>query len=184
MMILAWKVAPAIACGNSVIVKPAEQTPLSALYFGKLVQEAEAPAGLINILPGHGGEAGAALAGHLDVDKVSFTGSTATGRNIMRAASSNLKNVTLECGGKSPLIVFADANLEQAVKWSHVGGLFNQGEVSLKLPMSWGFPVAKNNTAGMHIDFPHLRRGLHLRQVRGVVCQGSQGGIESRGAVR
>ncbi|KAF2487183.1 aldehyde dehydrogenase domain-containing protein [Neohortaea acidophila] len=129
MMILAWKVAPAIACGNSVIVKPAEQTPLSALYFGKLVQEAEAPAGLINILPGHGGEAGAALAGHLDVDKVSFTGSTATGRNIMRAASSNLKNVTLECGGKSPLIVFADANLEQAVKWSHVGGLFNQGEV-------------------------------------------------------
>lgn len=129
-MILAWKVAPAIACGNSVVVKPAEQTPLSALYFGKLVQESGAPAGLINIVPGFGKEAGAALASHMDVDKVSFTGSTATGRTIMKSASSNLKNITLECGGKSPLLVFADANLEQAVKWAHVGGMFNQGEVS------------------------------------------------------
>lgn len=140
-MILAWKVAPAIACGNAVIVKPAEQTPLSALYFGKLVQEAGVPAGLINILPGLGKEAGAALAGHLDVDKVSFTGSTATGRSIMRAASTNLKNITLECGGKSPLLVFADANLEQAVKWSHVGGMFNQGEVRHK-PVHAGHPLS------------------------------------------
>lgn len=128
-MMLAWKVAPAIACGNAVIVKSAEQTPLSALYFGKLVQEANAPAGLINLISGFGKEAGAALAGHLDVDKVAFTGSTNTGRTIMKAAASNLKNITLECGGKSPLLVFADANLEQAVKWSHVGGMFNQGEV-------------------------------------------------------
>lgn len=128
-MMLAWKVAPAIACGNAVVVKSAEQTPLSALYFGKIVQEAGVPAGLINLISGIGKEAGAALAGHLDVDKVAFTGSTATGRNIMKAAASNLKNITLECGGKSPLLVFADANLEQAVKWSHVGGMFNQGEV-------------------------------------------------------
>lgn len=128
-MMLAWKVAPAIACGNAVIVKSAEQTPLSALYFGKLVQEAGAPPGLINILSGYGKEAGAALAEHMDVDKVAFTGSTATGRTIMRAAASNLKNITLECGGKSPSVVFADANLEQAVKWTHSGGLFNQGEV-------------------------------------------------------
>lgn len=122
-MMLAWKVAPAIACGNAVVVKSAEQTPLSALYFGKLVQEAGAPPGLINILSGYGKEAGAALAEHLDVDKVAFTGSTATGRTIMKAASANLKNITLECGGKSPSIVFADANLEQAVKWTHSGGI-------------------------------------------------------------
>lgn len=122
-MMLAWKVAPAIACGNAVVVKSAEQTPLSALYFGKLVQEAGAPPGLINILSGYGKEAGAALAEHMDVDKVAFTGSTATGRTIMKAASANLKNITLECGGKSPSIVFADANLEQAVKWTHSGGI-------------------------------------------------------------
>lgn len=123
-MMLAWKVAPAIACGNAVVVKSAEQTPLSALYFGKLVQEAGAPPGLINILSGYGKEAGAALAEHMDVDKVAFTGSTATGRTIMKAASANLKNITLECGGKSPSIVFADANLEQAVKWTHSGGVY------------------------------------------------------------
>lgn len=122
-MMLAWKVAPAIACGNAVVIKSAEQTPLSALYFGKLVQEAGAPPGLINILSGYGKEAGAALAEHMDVDKVAFTGSTATGRTIMKAASANLKNITLECGGKSPSIVFADANLEQAVKWTHSGGI-------------------------------------------------------------
>lgn len=128
-MMLAWKVAPAIACGNAVVLKSAEQTPLSALYFGKLVQEAKAPEGLINIVSGFGKEAGATLAAHPDVDKVAFTGSTVTGRAIMKAAAGNLKNITLECGGKSPLLVFADANLEQAVKWSHVGGMFNQGEV-------------------------------------------------------
>lgn len=130
-MMLAWKVAPAIACGNAVVVKSAEQTPLSALYFGKLVQEAGAPPGLINILSGYGKEAGAALAEHLDVDKVAFTGSTATGRTIMKAASANLKNITLECGGKSPSIVFADANLEQAVKWTHSGGISSLSLFSL-----------------------------------------------------
>lgn len=128
-MMLAWKVAPAIACGNCVIVKPAEQTPLSAMYFGKLVQEAGLPAGVINVLPGLGGVTGKALAEHMKVDKIAFTGSTNTGRAIMRSAAANLKNITLECGGKSPLVIFEDANLDQAVKWAHVGIMDNSGQV-------------------------------------------------------
>lgn len=129
-MMLAWKVAPAIACGNTVVLKSAEQTPLSALYFGKLVKESGIPAGVINIISGYGKDAGAPLAGHLDVDKVAFTGSTATGKMIMQAAaSSNLKNVTLECGGKSPLIVFDDCDLAQAVSWSYIGIFDGKGEV-------------------------------------------------------
>ncbi|PKS12482.1 hypothetical protein jhhlp_000688 [Lomentospora prolificans] len=128
-MMLAWKVAPALACGNTVVLKPAEQTPLSALYFGKLIQEAGLPTGVVNIIPGLGTTAGKALAGHMDVDKVAFTGSTNTGRSIMRDAANNLKNITLECGGKSPSVVFADADLEQAVKWCHIGIMDNQGEI-------------------------------------------------------
>ncbi|KAH8173718.1 aldehyde dehydrogenase family protein [Sarocladium implicatum] len=130
-MMLAWKVGPAIACGNTVVLKPAEQTPLSALYFGKLVVEAGFPPGVVNILPGLGGVTGRALAEHLDVDKVAFTGSTATGKAIMKAAASNLKNITLECGGKNPSIVFDDADLDQAAKWSHVGIMDNQGQVCI-----------------------------------------------------
>lgn len=130
-MMLAWKVGPAIACGNTVVLKPAEQTPLSALYFGKLVKEAGFPPGVINIIPGLGGVAGKALAEHLDVDKIAFTGSTATGQAIMRAAASNLKNITLECGGKNPAIVFDDADLEQAARWCHLGIMDNQGQVCI-----------------------------------------------------
>lgn len=126
---LAWKVAPAVACGNTVVLKCAEQTPLSALYFGKLVVEAGLPPGVINIISGLGSVTGKALAEHLDVDKIAFTGSTATGRAIMKAAASNLKNITLECGGKNPCIVFDDADFEQAVKWSHSGIMDNQGQV-------------------------------------------------------
>ncbi|KAL9944478.1 hypothetical protein D7B24_006315 [Verticillium nonalfalfae] len=128
-MMLAWKVAPALACGNTVVLKPAEQTPLSALYFGNLVIEAGLPVGVVNILPGLGPVAGKALAGHMDVDKVAFTGSTNTGRAVMKEASNNLKNITLECGGKSPSIVFEDAELDQAVKWCHFGIMDNKGEV-------------------------------------------------------
>ncbi|GFF53351.1 aldehyde dehydrogenase [Aspergillus lentulus] len=128
-MMLAWKVAPALACGNVVVLKPAEQTPLSALYFGKLVVEAGLPAGVVNIIPGIGILAGKALAEHQGVDKIAFTGSTNTGRLIMKSAASNLKNITLECGGKSPSLVFADADLEQAVKWCHFGSMDNQGQV-------------------------------------------------------
>ncbi|UPL03106.1 hypothetical protein LCI18_014040 [Fusarium solani-melongenae] len=113
-MMLAWKVAPALACGNTIVLKPAEQAPLSALYFGKLVVEAGFPPGVVNIVPGLGSVTGKALAEHMDVDKIAFTGSTATGRAIMRSAASNLKNITLECGGKNPSIVFDDADLDQA----------------------------------------------------------------------
>lgn len=128
-MMLAWKVAPALACGNTVVLKPAEQTPLSAMYFGKLIMEAGLPDGVVNIVPGLGAEAGKPLAEHTDVDKIAFTGSTNTGRAIMRSAATNLKNITLECGGKSPSIVFADADLDQAMKWTHIGIMGNQGQV-------------------------------------------------------
>ncbi|MCJ1453434.1 hypothetical protein MMC28_003781 [Mycoblastus sanguinarius] len=125
----AWKLGPALACGNTVVIKAAEQTPLSILYFAQLIKEAGFPPGVVNILNGQGREAGAAIASHLDIDKIAFTGSTATGRQIMKMASVNLKNITLETGGKSPLIVFADADLDQAVKWSHVGIMSNMGQI-------------------------------------------------------
>ncbi|KAL6860360.1 hypothetical protein ACO1O0_004387 [Amphichorda felina] len=129
IMMLAWKVAPALACGNTIVLKPAEQTPLSALYFGNLLVEAGLPKGVVNVIPGIGRVSGQALASHMGVDKIAFTGSTATGRTVMKAASANLKNITLECGGKSPSIVFEDADLDQAAKWCHVGIMGNMGQV-------------------------------------------------------
>lgn len=131
-MMAAWKLGPALAAGNTVVLKPAEQTPLSALYLADLVREAGFPAGVVNIVNGHGREAGQALAGHSGVDKVAFTGSTATGKRVMgAAAASNLKGVTLETGGKSPLLVFADApDLRQAALWAYAGALgSNMGQV-------------------------------------------------------
>ncbi|KAL9580454.1 MAG: hypothetical protein Q9212_004487 [Teloschistes hypoglaucus] len=125
----AWKLGPALACGNTVVLKSAEQTPLSILYFATLVKEAGFPPGVVNLLNGYGKDAGAALAGHMGVDKIAFTGSTATARTIVKAAAVNLKNITLETGGKSPLLVFDDADLEQAAKWAHVGIMSNQGQV-------------------------------------------------------
>lgn len=125
----AWKLGPALACGNTVVLKPAEQTPLSILYFATLVKEAGFPPGVVNILNGLGKDAGAAIASHEGVDKIAFTGSTATGRQIMRSAAVNLKNITLETGGKSPLLVFDDCDLEQAVKWAHAGIMSNQGQI-------------------------------------------------------
>jgi len=104
-----------------VVIKAAEQTPLSILYLAKLIKEAGFPAGVVNVLNGVGREAGAAIASHLDVDKIAFTGSTATGKQIMKMAAGNMKNITLETGGKSPLLVFDDAEVEQAAKWAHVG---------------------------------------------------------------
>ncbi|KAJ5610253.1 hypothetical protein N7510_006972 [Penicillium lagena] len=125
----AWKLGPALACGNTVVLKPAEQTPLSILFLANLIVEAGFPPGVVNIVNGHGSIAGAALASHMDVDKIAFTGSTATAKHIMKMASSNLKNITLETGGKSPLIVFNDADLEQAVEWAHIGIMYNQGQI-------------------------------------------------------
>lgn len=127
MLMAAWKLGPALACGNTIVMKPAEQTPLSILYFANLIKEAGFPPGVVNIVNGYGKEAGAAIASHLDVDKVAFTGSTTTARSIMKMASVNLKNITLETGGKSPLLVFDDCDLEQTIKWSHFGIMLNQG---------------------------------------------------------
>jgi aldehyde dehydrogenase (NAD+) len=129
MLMMAWKLAPALATGNTVVLKPAEQTPLSALRIGELILEAGFPEGVVNILPGFGPTAGAAIASHMDVDKVAFTGSTEVGRLIMEAAAkSNLKPVTLELGGKSPNIIFADADLDAAVEGAHMGLFSNQGQ--------------------------------------------------------
>jgi phenylacetaldehyde dehydrogenase len=130
LMMAAWKIAPALACGNSVVLKPSEETPLSALLLGELLQQAEVPDGVVNIVPGRGEVAGARLASHPDVDKVAFTGSTEVGKLIARAsADSNLKRVSLELGGKSPNIVFSDADLERAVSGAFFGIFFNQGQV-------------------------------------------------------
>jgi acyl-CoA reductase-like NAD-dependent aldehyde dehydrogenase len=117
LLMAAWKLAPALACGNTVILKPAEETPLTALRLGELIQEAGFPPGVVNILTGPGLPTGAALTAHPGVDKIAFTGSTEVGRKIMAAAAaSNLKRVSLELGGKSPNVVFADADLDRAIK--------------------------------------------------------------------
>ncbi|MCJ1341686.1 aldehyde dehydrogenase (NAD(P)(+)) ald5 [Bachmanniomyces sp. S44760] len=129
LLMWSWKIGPAIACGNTVVLKTAEQTPLSGLYAAKLVHEAGFPPGVINIISGFGKIAGAALSAHMDVDKVAFTGSTIVGRQIMKAAaSSNLKKVTLELGGKSPNIVFNDADIDNAISWVNFGIFFNHGQ--------------------------------------------------------
>ena len=125
----AWKLGPALACGNTVVIKAAEQTPLSILYLASLIKDAGFPPGVINVLNGYGKDAGAAIASHLDIDKVAFTGSTLTGKQIMKTASVNMKNITLETGGKSPLLVFDDADLEQAAKWAHIGIMSNMGQI-------------------------------------------------------
>jgi aldehyde dehydrogenase (NAD+) len=125
----AWKLGPALACGNTIVIKAAEQTPLSILYLASLIKEAGFPPGVINVLNGYGKDAGAAIASHLDIDKVAFTGSTLTGKQIMKTASVNMKNITLEMGGKSPLLVFDDADLEQAAKWAHIGIMSNMGQI-------------------------------------------------------
>ncbi|NDU78312.1 aldehyde dehydrogenase family protein, partial [Actinomadura sp. DSM 109109] len=123
------KAAPALAAGCTIVVKPAEQTPLSALRVGELAQEAGIPDGVINIVPGYGETAGAAIAEHNDVDKVAFTGSTEVGKLILQAAGrSNLKRVTLELGGKSPNIIFADSDLDAAVEGAFFALFFNQGQ--------------------------------------------------------
>jgi aldehyde dehydrogenase (NAD+) len=124
-----WKLAPALAMGNSVVLKPASNTPLTALRFAELLDETELPKGVVNIITGGGASVGEELASHPDVDKVSFTGSTVVGRRIMQLASSTIKRCTLELGGKSPTIVFEDANLEAAVDGALWGTFFHQGQV-------------------------------------------------------
>uniref|UniRef100_A0A5S6R2P4 Aldedh domain-containing protein n=1 Tax=Trichuris muris TaxID=70415 RepID=A0A5S6R2P4_TRIMR len=130
LLMLAWKIGPALACGNTVVLKPAEQTPLTALHVGSLIAEAEFPPGVVNIVPGFGATAGAAVVCHPQVDKVAFTGSTEVGKQIMSACGTHgLKRISLELGGKSPNIIFADADVDEAIQQAHSGLFFNQGQV-------------------------------------------------------
>src|ERR1700752_4412698 len=128
LLMAAWKLGPALATGCTVVLKPAEQTPLSCLRLGELMQEAGFPAGVVNILAGYGETAGAALAAHPDVDKVAFTGSTEVGKLIVQASAGNLKKVSLELGGKSPAIVFPDADMDAAINGAANAIFFNHGQ--------------------------------------------------------
>ena len=128
LLLASWKLGPALACGNTIVMKPAEQTPLSTLRFGELAMEAGIPAGVLNIVTG-GPETGKAIVQHPGIDKIAFTGSTAVGKEIMRGAAETLKRVTLELGGKSPNIVFADSDIDNAVKGAINGIFYGKGEV-------------------------------------------------------
>jgi phenylacetaldehyde dehydrogenase len=128
LLMAAWKLGPALATGCCVVLKPAEQTPLTALRLGELIQEAGFPDGVVNIVPGYGETAGATLAAHMDVDKIAFTGSTEVGKLIIHAAEGNLKKVSLELGGKSPNIVMDDADLDAAIPGASMAIFFNQGQ--------------------------------------------------------
>jgi aldehyde dehydrogenase (NAD+) len=128
LLLASWKVGPALACGCTIVMKPAEQTPLTTLRFGDLAIEAGVPPGVLNIVTG-GPEAGKAIVRHPGIDKIAFTGSTAVGKEIMRSAADTLKRVTLELGGKSPNIVFADSDIDNAVKGAINGIFYGKGEV-------------------------------------------------------
>jgi aldehyde dehydrogenase (NAD+) len=129
LLMVAWKLAPALACGNTAVLKIAEETPLSGLRLGELCLEAGFPEGVVNVVPGFGETAGRALVAHPGVDKISFTGSTAVGKEIVRTSADTLKKVSLELGGKSPNIVFADADLDAAAKGAFNGIFYGKGEV-------------------------------------------------------
>jgi len=129
MLMAAWKVAPALAAGCTVVLKPSEVTPLTALQLAEIAREAELPPGVLNVITGFGVEAGAPLSEHPDVDKLAFTGSVPTGRKIMQTAAADIKNVSLELGGKSAFIVFDDSDIEKAVEWILFGIFWNKGEV-------------------------------------------------------
>lgn len=129
LLMAAWKLGAALACGNTVVLKPAEQTPLSALRLGELIMEAGFPDGVVNIVTGFGETAGQPLVEHYDVDKIAFTGSTDVGRLIMRQAAGTLKKISLELGGKSPNIILPDADMSRAIPGALSGIFFNQGQV-------------------------------------------------------
>ena len=125
VLMWSWKVGPALACGNTIVMKPSEFTPLTAIRLATMISEVGFPPGVVNIVTGYGPTVGNAISAHMDIEKVAFTGSTLVGRKVMEnAAKSNLKNVTLELGGKSPNIIFEDADLEQAAAWAAHGILY------------------------------------------------------------
>jgi len=129
LLLASWKVGPALACGNTFILKPASQTPLTALVLGEIAQEVGFPPGVLNVITGPGSAVGQALVEHPGIDKIAFTGDTSTGKGIMRGAAATLKHITLELGGKSPNIVLPDADLEAAVRGATVGIFYGKGEV-------------------------------------------------------
>ena len=129
LLLAAWKVAPALACGNTVILKPASQTPLTALALGEIAVEVGLPPGVLNVITGAGSKVGQALVEHPGIDKIAFTGDTSTGKAIMRSAAETLKKITLELGGKSPNIVLADADIEAAIRGATIGIFYGKGEV-------------------------------------------------------
>ena len=129
LLLASWKVAPALACGNTVVLKPASQTPLTALALGEIAQEVGLPPGVLNVITGPGSSVGQAIVEHPGIDKIAFTGDTTTGRGIMRGSAETLKHLTLELGGKSPNIVLADADLDAAVRGATMGIFYGKGEV-------------------------------------------------------
>ena len=129
LLMAAWKVAPALAAGCTCVLKPSEFTPLTALELGRMADEVGLPPGVLNVVTGTGPEAGEPLVTHPNVRKVAFTGSVPTGRRVMQLAAQDIKNVSLELGGKSPIVVFADADLRQAIEWIMFGIFWNQGQV-------------------------------------------------------
>jgi aldehyde dehydrogenase (NAD+) len=129
LLLAAWKVAPALACGNTVILKPASQTPLTAIALGEIAIEVGLPPGVLNVLTGPGATLGQAIVEHPGIDKIAFTGDTSTGKGIMRGAADTLKKITLELGGKSPNIVLADADMEAAIRGATIGIFYGKGEV-------------------------------------------------------
>ncbi|KAI1287426.1 Retinal dehydrogenase 1 [Halotydeus destructor] len=187
LLMVSWKVAPALAAGNTVVLKPSELTPLSALYTASLVKEVGFPAGVVNIVPGYGPTAGAAIAEHMHVDKIAFTGSTAVGKLIQKVAGdSNCKRVTLELGGKSPLVIFDDADVDEAAEIAYNGVFANQGqcccagtrtyvqegiydafvvkakEMAASRKAKTGDPFDENNEQGAQIDPKQLTKIMDL----------------------
>jgi acyl-CoA reductase-like NAD-dependent aldehyde dehydrogenase len=163
LMFTSWKLGPALAAGNTTVLKPSELTPMSALRLAELIEEAGFPAGVVNIVPGYGHTAGARLAAHPGVDKVSFTGSTATGRSIVAASAGNLKRVQLELGGKGANIVFADADLAAAVAGSAFAIFHNQGQACIAgSRLLLHEPIAEEFLAGFIGLAESIRLGLPL----------------------
>jgi aldehyde dehydrogenase (NAD+)/phenylacetaldehyde dehydrogenase len=194
LAIASWKLAPALACGNTVILKPSEITPLTALRLGELMLEAGFPPGVVNILPGFGAEVGAALVNHAGVDKISFTGSTRVGREILISSARDFKRVTLELGGKSPNIILPDADLDAALGGSMSAIFFNQGEACaagsrLFVPREDLDEIVQNLASraaeivqGVGID-PMTQMGplvsqTHMNRVMGYIEKGVQEGAE------
>jgi len=204
LLMQGWKLAPALATGNVVVMKLAEQTPLTGLYIANLAREAGFPPGVVNILSGYGPTAGAAISEHMAIDKVAFTGSTEVGKLIQQAAGrSNLKNVTLELGGKSPNVVFGDVNVDEAVALSHFALFFNQGQcccagsrtfveetiydefvqksMDLAAKRILGSPLDTNTTQGPQVDSEQLGKILELiesgeKEGASLKCGGAQYG--------